>query len=104
MDLLKNNSWFNDDLINGYLDLVCNYWTDPQLVTNGIDLVILSSTILPYLDRFDRTEREQRFKDHFKRHVANSRKYLNINSTLVMVAVNENNKHWYLMTADTRTK
>jgi hypothetical protein len=63
---LTPGEWFNDELINGYVQLINNYCTSPSTAENSqVDIVALESTVLPYLGREDFIKRDEAWTQHF---------------------------------------
>jgi hypothetical protein len=63
---LAPGEWFNDELINGYVQLVNQYCTSPSTAASSqVDIVALESTVLPHLGREDFINRDEAWTHHF---------------------------------------
>jgi Ulp1 family protease len=63
---LAPGEWFNDELVNGYVQLVNQYCTSPSTAENSqVDIVALESTVLPHLGREDFINRDEAWTQHF---------------------------------------
>jgi hypothetical protein len=70
-----------------------------------MDLVAFESTILPFIGKENLTDTPETWRNHFKKNVLNLYRYIDLQATIFLVAVHDAiAQHWYLMTADTRTK
>jgi hypothetical protein len=88
--------------------LINNYSTStsPSRVDNSqVDIVALESTVLSYLGREDFIDRDETWRKHFKKNIVNLYGHLDLQATIFLIAVHDAiAEHWYLMTADTRSK
>jgi hypothetical protein len=65
----------------------------------------LESTVLSYLGREDFIDRDETWRKHFKKNIVNLYGHLDLQATIFLIVVHDAIvEHWYLMTADTRSK